>query len=434
MPRSGLTGTRIRERRLARGVRQADLASKVGISPAYLNLIEHNRRRIGGKILVDLARCLDVDPIALSEGAESSVIAALREAASAHPRAGAETVQSEEFVGRFPGWARLVTDSHRRIAELEHTVERLSDRLAHDPMLSASLHEVLTAVTAIRSTAAILAETEDIDPEWRGRFHRNLREEGSRLADGAQALAAYLDDSADGGVSGPSPREELEVFLTARGFHFPELEDEVGDADDVLGNASGLTSASAIEMARAFLARYQADARRLPLHSLLSVVREVGLDPAQISARFSADLATIFRRLATLPAEEIGTDVGLVLCDGSGTLTLRKPVPGFSLPRFGPGCPLLPLYSAFSRAMAPLQSTIRLPGQPEQRFLTYSVCNPVETVSFTGPQVLESTMLILPPPAAEVAEDELPVGVSCRICPRRDCRARNEPSIVVDGF
>ncbi|MCB1843770.1 MAG: hypothetical protein KDI09_12470, partial [Halioglobus sp.] len=32
------------------------------------------------------------------------------------------------------------------------------------------------------------------------------------------------------------------------------------------------------------------------------------------------------------------------LQDGSGTLTLRKPVAGFSLPRFGAACPLWPLY------------------------------------------------------------------------------------------
>lgn len=62
MPRSALTGTRIRERRSLEGLKQADLARDVGISPSYLNLIEHNRRRIGGKLLVDLARALGLNP------------------------------------------------------------------------------------------------------------------------------------------------------------------------------------------------------------------------------------------------------------------------------------------------------------------------------------------------------------------------------------
>ena len=50
-----MIGTRIRERRVHARIRQTDLAKRVGISPSYLNLIEHNRRRIGGKTLLRLA-------------------------------------------------------------------------------------------------------------------------------------------------------------------------------------------------------------------------------------------------------------------------------------------------------------------------------------------------------------------------------------------
>ena len=71
------TGARIRARRLDRGQRQADLAAQVGISPAYLNLIEHGKRRIGGKVLVALARALDVEPYSLTEGPPPRVSAAL---------------------------------------------------------------------------------------------------------------------------------------------------------------------------------------------------------------------------------------------------------------------------------------------------------------------------------------------------------------------
>ncbi|WP_304951541.1 helix-turn-helix domain-containing protein, partial [Sulfitobacter sp.] len=50
--REGLTGSRIRERRVMAGLKQAELAQQSGISASYLNLIEHNRRRIGGKLLL----------------------------------------------------------------------------------------------------------------------------------------------------------------------------------------------------------------------------------------------------------------------------------------------------------------------------------------------------------------------------------------------
>ena len=45
------------------------------------------------------------------------------------------------------------------VQELEHSVEVLSDRMTHDPFLSASLHEVLSTVTAIRSTAFFICRT-----------------------------------------------------------------------------------------------------------------------------------------------------------------------------------------------------------------------------------------------------------------------------------
>ena len=59
MPLSALTGTRLRERRLALGLRQGDLAAKVGVSASYLNMIEHNRRRIADALLERLAAALD---------------------------------------------------------------------------------------------------------------------------------------------------------------------------------------------------------------------------------------------------------------------------------------------------------------------------------------------------------------------------------------
>lgn len=103
MPQGQLTGTRIRDRRMDQGIRQADLARAAGISPSYLNLIEHNRRRIGGKLVNDISRVLGIDPALLTEGVESGVLDGLRGAAADQPASGAELARAEEFAGRFPG-------------------------------------------------------------------------------------------------------------------------------------------------------------------------------------------------------------------------------------------------------------------------------------------------------------------------------------------
>lgn len=220
MARDTLTGSRIRERRSIAGMRQADLARQVGISASYLNLIEHNRRRIGGKLLLDIAQVLGVEASMLTQGAEAALIATLREAAADAGAVAAELDRADEFAGRFPGWAEVLAAGHRRIASLERAVETLSDRLTHDPHLAASVHEVLSTAAAIRSTASILAETGELEQEWRDRFHKNLNEDSLRLAEGSKALVTYLDESKMSEERRGAPQEEVEAFGRAERVSF----------------------------------------------------------------------------------------------------------------------------------------------------------------------------------------------------------------------
>jgi len=414
MPRLALTGSRIRAKRTEAGLKQAALAKKVGISPAYLNLIEHNKRRIGGKLLLDLARELQVEPSALSEGAEAALVAALRDAGSQVD--SAELARVEDFAGRFPGWAGVMAAQHARIARLEHTVATLTDRLTHDPFLSTSLHEVLSTAAAIRSTASILAEGDAVEPEWQARFQRNLLEDAKRLAEGAGALVSYLDGAGDVESTLSSPQEELESYLQARGYHLPEV--EAGQAVVAEGALAD------------YLTRYRADAVALPLAPFQAAVAE-GLDPVQLAARFGVDLATVLRRMASLPKVDGQASVGLVTCDASGALLFRKPVEGFPMPQFGAACPLWPLYQALLRPQVPIRAVVQQSGRDAPRFLTYAVAQPRVLTGFDGVQIVEAVMLVIPESRAEdLGEEGRPVGTSCRICPRIECAARREVSIL----
>lgn len=435
MVRTALTGTRIRARRMLLGMAQAELARRLAISPSYLNLIEHNRRGVGDGLLARAAAALGVTAESLSEGAGAALIETLREAAgavAADAHAAPELDRAEEFLGRFPGWAGLMAAQTRRLAALERTVERLTDRMNHDPHLSAALHELLSSTSALRSTAAILAEDAGIAPEWRSRFLRNLDADSLRLAEGAQALVGYLDAAAPEESGLAAPQEELEAWLDARGWHLSELEVSEPEGGETLLAAPELATASARALAQAHVARARADAAALPLPLLADALAEVGADPARLAARLGVEeeLPRLFRRLAALPAGFAGIPpVGLVICDGSGTFTFRRPVPGFGLPRFGAACPLWPLFQALARPLQPLHATVEIAGRHMQRFETYAVCRPVAPAGFGRPAVLEATMLILPA-AAESAGEAQPVGTSCRICPRGTCPARREPALV----
>ena len=431
MARPSLTGSRLRRYRVDRGLKQADLARACDISPSYLNLIEHNRRRIGGALLNRLARALEVDPAVLSEGAERALTGALERISAT--RGDADALEpAEDFAGAFPAWARLVEEQGKEREALERAVEVLNDRLTHDPMLSASLHDVLSTVTAIRSTSGILASGEEIEPEWRARFHRNLYEDSQRLAQSAEALVGYLDAGGEATGRTTLPQEELEEWLARQGWRVEALE-RGEDVDDVLAGAQSLESPAARDMARSYLARYARDAVRIPKALLSDALVEGVRDPTALASRFGVSLDVVMRRLATMPEDAFvgGLAPGLLICDGSGTLTFRKPVQGFEPPRFGSGCPLWPLYQALARPMQPIRADVVLTGRDERRFALHAIAEWRHPAGYDYPAVVEATMLVMPViGATEAASPALAVGTSCRVCTQRQCPARREPSIL----
>ena len=434
MSQRSMIGTRIRQKRVSSGLRQSELAKRAGISPSYLNLIEHNRRRIGGKTLLQIAQVLQVEPASLSEGAEAALLSALQEAAGAHLTGAAgsapERDRIEEFVGRFPGWAGLVADLARRGGRLERTVEVLTERLAHDPQLAEALHEVISTATSIRSTAAILAETQELEPEWQMRFHRNLNEDGQRLSEGAEALMRYLEGAPETGTDIKSPQDELHAFLEDHGFHFPQLEGwgAATRINAMVAGAPMLETTPARGLAAQALTQYVEDARALPLDQVQKLIARHGPGPDALAEATGRPLAQVFRRLAMLPEEVAGGPVGLIVADGAGAILLRKPVLGFAVPRGGAGCTLWPLYEVLTQPARPLRATLR---QADLRIEALAVAEEIRPADFDRAALLRGHMLLRPPVAGAAPERQ--VGTTCRICAMGDCPARREPSILATG-
>ena len=433
--RTQLTGNRIRERRLVLGMKQADLAEAVGISASYLNLIEHNRRRIGGKLLVALARVLVVEPAQLSEGADATLYDALQSVArdqAGNLDAPPETDRIDEMAGRFPGWAALIAAQQKRIAALDAMVEGLRDRIGHDPLLAEAMHEVLSSVAAIRSTADILVREADIDAVWRARFHRNLHEEAERLSTRATALIRHFEpDTAEADARAAStPTETVEAMFEAAGHHFPEIETQGRAAIPlVLSRAAGMEDPATRALGERWLLAYAADAARLPLPVMRPAAEAAGYDPALLLGLGQGDVALVLRRLATLPRQTEAVSgappFGLAVCDGSGALIFRRRLTAFSIPRFGAGCPLWPLYRALGRPGKPEVSLIEMPQGA--RFRAWAVSQPAAPTGFGEAPVMQAVMLLTPVLDASVTESQPPAiaaGPGCHLCPRTACSAR----------
>ncbi|MEL7460554.1 MAG: helix-turn-helix domain-containing protein [Pseudomonadota bacterium] len=342
---SGLVGARIRRSRLEQGLKQTELAKACGISPSYLNLIEHGRRRIGGKLIADFAQTLEVTPESLSAGVEAADLARLR-AIAAGQRGGAapEAEQADEFVLRFPGWADLVIAQADQAATLEQRITVMADRMRRDPVLAASIHNILSTVTAIRSTAGILAGDDPVEPAWQRRFHRNLYEESQRLADATETLAGDLE-GAPGGLEAADPVETAEAWLGDWSVLAP-LEDTPGVAQQVITKArADLGEGAAFDIVADHVRDVAQDAQALPLGALRRAMDDCGRDPFRLADRFDLRLALILRRLAAAP--ELGA--GLVKTDADGAVVLRRQTTGFTVPRFGAARLLWPLYAALEQ-------------------------------------------------------------------------------------
>lgn len=356
---AGGAGARIRSKRIERGLSQTELAQRAQISASYLSLIEHDRRPVSGKALARIASALGSDPATLSGGADAQVVKALSRAASRHADAG-EAGQAVRFAAEFPDWAQLVVDQSARIAALEAQVAAMGDRMAHDPALSASVHDVLSVATAIRSTAAILAAGEPLEREWQDRFHRNIHEDSRRLASSAQGLAAYLTDGRREDELA-TPEEEVTAWLAERD-HVVRGTEAVDD---------GLSAAGRAALGR-YLQEVRADVAMLDPVVLLDAFQDCGRDPFATVDALEVAPEVVLRSIARLPEAAAGP-VGLVECDGAGAVLHRRAVPGFDIPRAGAACALWPIFQVLLSSEHPRRDLVRQAGPDARPMLAYSV-------------------------------------------------------------
>lgn len=229
MPRS-LIGPTLRERRRRLGITQSRLAAEAGISASYLNLIEGNKRNIGGALLKRLADALGIAVDELDGAAERRLASDLEELTGEPLLADLhlDPAVTHELASRRRDWARALVRLHRAWLDRGRAVNALSDRLGQDPFLGGAVHSMLTQVTAIHSSSEILENIEDLEPAQRRRFLGIVSSESARLAEVAQSLTAFFDKGHTGTRS-LTPVDEVDDFIFDRDDHFPGLEEVAQD-------------------------------------------------------------------------------------------------------------------------------------------------------------------------------------------------------------
>jgi len=425
-----LVGTRIRENRRARNLNQKQLAAIAGISGSYLNLIEHNRRGIAGKTLLSLARALEIDPRSLSDGSDRALVDRVKKAAFADREIKTELDHAEEFTARYPGFARLIGRLQDRSDRQQQDFAALSDRMKNDPFFAEAIHLMLSTITTIKSTSEILAMKPAVPDNKADRFLSNLLSESERLAKTATDVLKHFEPSSD--VQNNSPdNSPFEALLDQNHFFLDALEDESATIAEIIDKLD--LNESEAKIARKSFINYQRMARKFPIPSFLPMARELSFDPLRLAHALSSDVPSICFRLAHLPVAQNTPNFGLLQCDGAGAVLYRKQLQTFALPRFGGACALWPVYRSLSIPLQPITAYLDMPTG--ERLFAFSYSYPTETAQIGMPARTESLMLFTPDyrlfqSPNHAGLPQLPVGVQCAVCPRKDCSARRSPYLL----
>ena len=456
-----LIGQRLREKRLEQGVRQADLARQIGISPAYLNLIEKGRRPIQLPLLFRALEVLDLDaerfmatigsgppdrvlasllddPLARTLDLDSSDLAALRAepklsstiAALFHlyknTRAQLDMAQSQlaseieapdqttSPLGYAPG------------DEVTHFLERHSNYFGEleEAAEQARRDAVLPRRFVSEQLMAYLREHHDLDidiepPQGTSSVVRSFDPANRRLR-----LSASLSESA--------AKFQLGHVLGLM------LLDEHRIHEGLIDDFSPRHSESS-HLIKIHLANYFAGALQLPYDDFFDEVERTRYDVDRVASAFESSYETVAHRMCNLAApRKAGVPLHFLRVDVAGNISKRYSASGLRFPTGHGTCPKWAVHAAFVTPAVITKQYSRMPdGQ------TYFCFAKVISEPQAGSLVRGTLYSIglgcsadhahrlayaddLPAPTS--ARATIATGVSCRFCERTDCNQRAAPS------
>ena len=219
-------GRRISERRREIGLSQREVAALAGMSVAYLSLIEHDKRTIGGLRLQKLAAALEIRLDGLSSSSDMRVAQELEGVLSdsLFDRDAFEPDAASRLVGHDPALAKAFLALYRAYVGARDQSVALSNRIGQDPVLLELSHQILNRITAVRSVSEILVDDDNIPKEREKRFYEVLAQESGGLVNVIDELLRVLNSAKSAEHSG-SAVEEVDDFIIDHGFYFPLLEE-----------------------------------------------------------------------------------------------------------------------------------------------------------------------------------------------------------------
>ena len=437
-------GGRIKRLRRQKKLSQAELAQALGISASYLNLIEHNRRKVTVPLLFSLAGQLGVEPGDLVDSDEGRLVGDLMEAFGDDLFADSDITNLEirDLAQSNPAAARAVLRLYDRYRLLGGAGAQKTDaaeppfHLATDA-ISDFLQDSANHFPTLEAAAERIRG--DIDTFGEG-FESGLKAylfnvfgQEVRLASLPNGIARQRDRAGRNVLISDLLPGETAQFLLAH--HLGEL--AAGTEIEAIIAAAHLSEGDAPALARNVLAAYFAGALIMPYEPFLKACRDHRYDIERIGRRFAASFEQVCHRMTTLQRKGAqGIPLHLVRTDIAGNISKRFSLSGIHIPRHSGACPRWNVYEAF---MAPGRMHVQVSQMPDgQRYFCIARTITKGGYRYNAPRSYLSIGLGC---SAHHARDmvyadgldlfgegqAVPVGVGCRTCPRLECGQRAHP-------
>ncbi|NNE81948.1 MAG: DUF2083 domain-containing protein [Silicimonas sp.] len=436
-------GAKLRETRTRLGLTQKLFAEKLGVSLPYLNQMENNHRPVSSAVILSLVQEFDFDVNELAVGEGERMVTDLREvladpifAEAVPPHVDLRLVASNapQVARAFLTLHRAYVQANERLASLDAALDQDGVRPGASPWdeVRDFFHYCDNYIDAVDHAAE--------------RF-TNGKSAGQAIRDACDGLGIQRRDAEEESVTrrydratrtlwlSPTAAESTRRFQT---LHQIALETQ-GDLIDATLDLARFQSDTARDIAKIGVANYFAGAALMPYGAFLAAARDTRHDLERLARQFGASLEQVAHRLSTLqrPGAK-GVPFFFVRVDQAGTITKRHSATRLQFARYGGACPLWNVHRAFetpNRFLRQLAETpdgmrylclareISVPGTafraPTRRFAIALGCE----ISHAGSVVYSDGLDLSDSAAFE------PIGISCRICERRNCHQRSVPPL-----
>ncbi len=454
-------GLKLRALRLQRSLKQADVAREIGVSPAYLNLIEKGKRVIPFPLLWKCLRIYEQDPEAfmstLGEGTVDEALARLIEDPLLRSLdVDAESLERISAEPRLIGTVAALFQLYKNTrTQLDNVLTRIATEAgAADPALGRDYSPFDEVVDFLEAHQNWFPELEEAAEAVRvdGRLGRQstsddlkrvLQERfGVRVEERVFSRSSVVRriDPARGVVYvSPSLTEQPLKFQLAAAMGILVVDRSALLAQITEGTK--VRHAETLKLVKVNLGNYFAGALLLPYGEFFREAQRTRYDVDALGAIFGVTYETVAHRQCNLADPKMrGVPFHFLRADAAGNVSKRYSATGLRFAAQGGSCPKWAVHVAFlTPSILRRQFSVMPDGAMYFCFAKASV-NPIEgsvergtAYSIGMGTVADDAKFLsyangLPTTSSEIKKHAVPAGISCRFCERTDCNQRAAPS------